>query len=42
MIGKVVGFAPMVALFCGYLIAPLCVIGMFSMTDAFANMSSQI
>lgn len=42
MIGKVVGFAPMVALFCGYLIAPLCVIGLLSMTDAFANMSSQM
>ena len=42
MIGKVVGFAPMVALFCGYLIAPLCVIGLLSMTEAFANMSSQM
>ena len=42
MIGKVVGFAPMVALFVGYLIAPLCVIGMFSMTDAFASMSSMM
>ncbi len=42
MIGKVVGFAPMVALFCGYLIAPLCVIGMLSMTEAFANMTSQM
>jgi len=42
MIGKVVGFAPMVMLFCGYLIAPLCVIGMLSMTDAFANMTSQM
>lgn len=42
LIGKVVGFAPMVAMFVGYLIAPLCVIGLFSMTDAFANMSSQM
>lgn len=42
LIGKVVGFAPMVALFVGYLIAPLCVIGLLSMTDAFANMSSQM
>ena len=42
MIGKVVGFAPMVMLFVGYLIAPLCVIGMLSMTDAFANMTSQM
>ena len=40
MIGKVVGFAPMVILFVGYLIIPLCVIGMFSMTDAFSAMSS--
>lgn len=40
MIGKVVGFAPMVILFVGYLIVPLCVIGMLSMTDAFAQMSS--
>ena len=42
MIGKVVGFAPMVALFCGYLIAPLCVIGLSSMTSAFNTMSSQM
>ena len=42
LIGKVVGFAPMVAMFVGYLIAPLCVIGLLSMTDAFANMSSQM
>lgn len=42
LIGKVVGFAPMVALFVGYLIAPLCIIGMLSMTEAFANMSSQM
>ncbi|MBR3697481.1 MAG: hypothetical protein IKM97_04395 [Clostridia bacterium] len=40
MIGKVVGFAPMVILFVGYLIVPLCVIGMLSMTDAFSQMSS--
>ena len=42
LIGKVVGFAPMVALFVGYLIAPLCVIGLLSMTDAFENMSSMM
>lgn len=40
LIGKVIGFAPMVCLFVGYLIAPLCVIGMLSMTEAFANMST--
>lgn len=42
MIGKVVGFAPMVILFVGYLIVPLCVIGMVSMTDAFAEMTSMM
>lgn len=40
LIGKVVGFAPMVILFVGYLIVPLCVIGMLSMSDAFSQMSS--
>ena len=40
MIGKVVGFAPMVVLFVGYLIVPLCVIGMTSMGETFSQMSS--
>ncbi len=40
MIGKVFGFAPMVILFVGYLIIPLCVIGLTSMTSAFNTMSS--
>ena len=40
MIGKVIGFAPMVILFVGYLIIPLCVIGLTSMTEAFNTMSS--
>lgn len=40
MIGKVIGFAPMVVLFVGYLILPLCVIGMTSMGTAFEEMSS--
>lgn len=39
MIGKVLGFAPMVVLFVGYLILPLCVIGMISMSSAFSTMS---
>ena len=39
MIGKVLGFAPMVVLFVGYLIIPLCVIGMTSMSSAFETMS---
>jgi len=42
MIGKVIGFAPMVILFVGYLIVPLCVIGMMSMTSAFSEMSSMM
>ena len=40
MIGKVLGFAPMVILFVGYLIIPLCVIGLTSMTTAFDTMSA--
>ena len=40
MLGKVIGFAPMVILFVGYLIVPLCVIGLTSMTSAFSTMSS--
>lgn len=40
MIGKLFGFAPMVILFVGYLILPLCVIGLTSMTEAFNTMSS--
>ena len=40
MIGKVIGFAPMVCLFVGYLIIPLCLIGMTSMTSAFSQMSA--
>ena len=38
MIGKFIGFAPMVCLFVGYLIVPLVVIGMMSMTSAFSTM----
>ena len=42
MIGKVIGFAPMIVLFVGYLIVPLVVIGMMSMTSSFATMSSMV
>lgn len=42
MIGKVIGFAPMVTLFVGYLIVPLVVIGMTSMTSAFSTMSGMM
>ena len=42
MIGKVVGFAPMVCLFVVYLIVPLVAIGMTSMTSAFDEMNSMM
>ncbi len=42
MIGKVIGFAPMVSLFVGYLIIPLCYVGLTSMSDAFTSMSSMM
>ena len=42
MIGKVVGFGPMVVLFVVYLIIPLCVIGMSSMTSTFNEMNSMM
>ena len=40
MIGKVIGFAPMVALFVGYLIVPLVFIGLTSMTSSFNSMTA--
>jgi len=40
MIGKVIGFAPMVCLFVGYLIVPLVFIGLTSMSSSFSSMSS--
>ncbi len=42
MIGKGIGFAPMICLFVGYLIVPLVVIGMMSMTKAFNTMSKMM
>ena len=39
-IGKIFGFGPMVILFVGYLIVPLCFIGMTSMSTAFSAMQS--
>lgn len=42
MIGKVIGFAPMVCIFVVYLIVPLCVIGLMSMAEAFSSMSSMM
>ena len=41
MIGKVIGFAPMVLLFVGYLIIPLVFIGLTSMTTSFSNMQTR-
>ena len=40
MIGKVIGFAPMVCLFVGYLIIPLVFIGLTSMSSTMGSMSS--
>ena len=40
MIGKAIGFAPMICLFVGYLIIPLVFIGLTSMSDSFSSMSS--
>ena len=40
MIGKVIGFAPMVCLFVGYLIVPLVFIGLTSMSSSFNTMEA--
>ncbi len=37
-IGKIIGFAPMVVMFVGYLIVPLVFIGLTSMTSSMANL----
>lgn len=42
MIGKAIGFAPMVCLFVGYLIVPLVAIGMLSMTETFNTMTKMM
>lgn len=39
LIGKIIGFTPMVVMFVGYLIAPLVVIGLTSMSSSMANLS---
>ena len=41
MIGKAIGFAPMVCMFVGYLIIPLVFIGLTSMSSSFTTMSAQ-
>ena len=40
MIGKAIGFAPMVTLFVGYLIIPLVFIGLTSMSTSFTKMTA--
>ena len=41
LIGKVIGFAPMIVMFVGYLIVPLVVIGLTSMTNSMAALRNQ-
>ena len=41
MIGKAIGFAPMICMFVGYLIVPLVFIGLTSMSSSMASISSQ-
>ena len=41
MIGKVIGFAPMVCLFVGYLIIPLVFVGMTSMSGTFSALTAK-
>ena len=40
-IGKIIGFAPMVVMFVGYLIIPLVYIGLTSMSNSMTSMSAQ-
>lgn len=42
MIGKVIGFAPMICLFVGYLIVPLCVIGLGSMSGTMTTIQTTV
>ncbi len=42
MIGKVIGFAPMIVLFVGYLIVPLVAIGIMAMTSTFSTMGGMV
>ena len=41
-IGKAIGFAPMIALFVGYLIVPLVGLGLMNMTNSFETMSTMM
>ena len=40
MIGRAIGFAPMVTIFVGYLIIPLVFIGMTSMTTSMNGLAA--
>ena len=40
MIGKAIGFAPMVCMFVGYLIVPLVFIGLTSMSSSFSSLTA--
>ena len=42
MIGKAIGFTPLIGLFVGYLIVPLVAIGLLSMTSSFSTMSGMM
>ena len=42
LIGTIIGFAPMVCVFVGYLIVPLVFIGFSSMTQSFSSMSTML
>ena len=42
MIGKVIGFAPMIILFVGYLIVPLVVLGIMNMGSSMSTMQSMV
>ena len=42
LIGKAIGFAPMICLFVGYLIIPLVVVGLTQMTTTFSTMSTMM
>lgn len=41
-IGKMIGFAPMIVLFVGYLIAPLIIVSVVDMTTYFSQMSAML
>ncbi len=42
LVGKVFGFAPMIALFVGYLIAPLVILGLMNMGSTMSAMQSMV